>query len=924
MPCPPPPARLLALVLAASLLAGCTGEAPEDMLASARSYQAAGDSAAAEIELKRLLERDAESAEARLMLGKLLLSREDAAGAEVEFQRALSSGAPESEVLPPLAKAMLMTGKPRQVIESYGAKTLNEPAAHAELQTAVAAAHWGLGQYEKAALTIDAALRAAPDSAVAAIEKARMKALGGDTEDALRLLEGVLSRDPGNADASVAKAHLLWLAKGDSAGALAVLREALATHPRHVQALAETVSILFRQGEVKPAREAFETLKKAAPTDSGTIFFEAQFAYIDGDLPRSREFLDLLLKHFPEHTSALELAAATEYRLGQDISAQAYAARALKLRPGLVLARQIMARSQLRMGNPEQALQAISPLLQGSALDAKSLALAGEIHFQMGDARRADEAFKRAVALAPKDAGLQARAAMAKLRGGQPDVAIRELEALAAGDPSAQADQALVSARIAARDWIGAGKAIDAMAAKIPGQPLPDLLRGQILVAQRDAAGARRSFEAALAKEAKFFPAVAALASLDVATGKAQDARQRVKAYLAARPKHEQATLLLASIPADDGTPAPDALQILTDAVRADPRSVALRLALIDAHLRNADLASALNAAQAAATALPNEAAILRALARAQLGAGQKRQASTTIYQLTALLPGDASLQLELAQALLADKDRDGAQAALKKALEIEPELGEAHRALAMMALQEDKADQALAIAREMQKNKTESALGHATEGDIQATRRNWAAAAPAYRKALDQSGASEAAIKLHTAYRALGRTADAASLVSEWEKKRPGDPAFRFYRGDLATNKGDFAEAEAHYRAVLASQPGNAMAMNNIAWLLQKQGKPGALAMAERANTTMPNRAPILDTLAGIQAAAGDIGKAVQSQRAAASADPANPDLKLRLARYQLEAGQRDDARQTLELLTELGSGYPKQAEVRALLKSL
>ncbi len=124
MPCPPPPARLLALVLAASLLAGCTGEAPEDMLASARSYQAAGDSAAAEIELKRLLERDAESAEARLMLGKLLLSREDAAGAEVEFQRALSSGAPESEVLPPLAKAMLMTGKPRQVIESYGAKTL--------------------------------------------------------------------------------------------------------------------------------------------------------------------------------------------------------------------------------------------------------------------------------------------------------------------------------------------------------------------------------------------------------------------------------------------------------------------------------------------------------------------------------------------------------------------------------------------------------------------------------------------------------------------------------------------------------------------------------------------------------------------------------------------------------------------------------
>lgn len=924
MRCPLTPARLLALALAGSLLAGCTGEAPEDILASARSFQAEGKTSEAEFELKRLLEREGESADARLMLGKLLLERGDGAGAEVELQRALSAGAAESEVLPSLARAMLMTGKPRQVIEAYGAKTLTEPAAQAELQTAVAAAHWTLGQYEKAALTIDAALRAAPDSAVAAIEKARMKALGGDTEDALRLLDGVLSRDPGDADASTAKAHLLWLAKGDSAGALAVLREALTAHPKHVQALGETVSILFRQGEVKQAREAFETLKKAAPTDPETLFFEAQFAYVDGDLPRARESLDLLLKYFPEHTRALELAAATEYRLGQDISAQAYAARALELQPGLVLARQILARSLLRMGSPERALQALAPLLQGSAADAKSFALAGEIHLQMGDARRADEAFKRAVAFAPKDTGLRTQAALARLQGGQAEIATRELEALAAGDASAQADQALVSARIAARDWAGASKAIDAMAAKLPGQPLPDLLRGQILIAQRDAAGARRSFESALAKDAKYFPAVAALASLDVATGKPKDARQRVKAYLAAQPQHEQATLLLASIPADDGTPAPDALQILADAVRANPRSVALQLALIDAHVRNADLASALNAAQAAATALPNEPAILRALARAQLGAGQNRQASTTMYQLTALLPGNASLQLELAEALLADKNRDGADAALKKALEIDPELGEAHRALAMMAMQGGKVDQALAIAREMQKHKSESALGHATEGDIQAGRRNWAAAAPAYRKALDESGASEAAIKLHTAYRALGRSADAAGLAAEWEKKRPKDPAFRFYLGDLATSKGDYAEAEAQYRAVLASQPANAMAMNNVAWLLQKQGKPGALAMAERANATMPNRAPILDTLAGIQAAAGDIGKAVETQRAAASADPRNPELKLRLARYQLEAGQRDDARQTLKLLTELGAGYPKQAEVRALLKTL
>lgn len=912
------------LVLVGAMLAGCGGESSEQIVASAQRYFDQGKNAEAVIELKRALERDPDSAQARTLLGRALLASSDPAGAEVELLRAREAKASDVQVLPSLARAMLLLGKAPKLIDSFGNSRLAEPAADADLRALIAAAYSQQGQLDKANETIAQALQADPRSTIAVVVQARMKARDGDVDGALRVLDSLLATDPGNAEAGTAKGYLLWLGRNDGSGALDAHRRVLAAHPDHVPAMAELVTIQFRQGKVQEARQAFERLRKAAPLHPETVFFEAQFAYVDGQYGRAREIVDDLLKFVPDHPRALELAAAAEYQLGHDVQAQAYAARAIKVNPGLMLARQVLARSQMRMGNASQALQVLAPLLEGSQADAQSLALAGEALLRMGDARRADDAFKRASALAPRDIRVRTRAALAQLQGGRGDVALRDLEALAAGDAGTQADLALISARIAAGDLRGALSAIEAAARKTPGQPLPDQLRGQVLVAQRDAVGARRSFEAALAKDARYFPAVAALASLDVVTGKAEDARRRVKAFLKETPAHGQALILLASIPAADGSPTPDAVEILAEGVRTNPREVSLQLALIQRHAQNGDHAAALNAAQAAASALPNDMAILQALGQTQFLAGQVQQAISTLRTMAAVQERNASVQMNLAEALLANRDRDGARAALKKALEIDPHLGEARRALAMLALQDNDVEQALAIARDMQKLPASSGLGHATEGDIQAGRQNWAAAAPAYRKALDASGASEAAIKLHTTLLAQGRSSDAQRLAAEWEARRPNDPAFQFHLGDLATNRNDLAAAEVHYRAVLASQPNNALAMNNTAWLLHKQGKPGALSMAERANAMLPNRAPILDTLAAIQAAAGEIGKAVETQRIAVRVEPRDPELKLRLARYLRDAGQRDEARQTLKILSDLGSSYPKQAEVLALLKSL
>ena len=122
----------------------------------------------------------------------------------------------------------------------------------------------------------------------------------------------------------------------------------------------------------------------------------------------------------------------------------------------------------------------------------------------------------------------------------------------------------------------------------------------------------------------------------------------------------------------------------------------------------------------------------------------------------------------------------------------------------------------------------------------------------------------------------------------------------------------------------MLDIQPKNALALNNVAWLLVKQGKPGAVAMAEQATTLLPDRAPLLDTLATALAADKQYAKAIEAQKRAIVISPQDNTLKLALARHYLANGEKPQARAELEALAKLGDRFAGQAEVATMLKAL
>ncbi len=915
--------RLTLCVGALVALAGC-GKSEDQFIASARALLDKRDTAGAIIQLKNALEKNPDSGQARLVLGQALLQGGDPVTAQIELFKALDAQAPEEQVLPSLARAMLAAGETGKLIAQFGDKTLAQSAAAADLKVALAGAHAARGNADQARAALAAALRFVPTHTGAIVLRARLDAAEGDSAGALRQLGEVLAREPGHAVAGLVKGQILLHVKNEPDAALVTLRQVRSAHPESVAAHTAVLGVLMQQNKRAQARTEFEQMLKVAPRHPDTLFYQAQFALDDKDYKGSREITQRLLVAMPDNVRVLVLAGTAEHLMQNYTLAQGLLGRALKLAPNLLLTRQMLAQTLMREGLPDKALEVLRPVIDSPQADAASLGLAGEAYLQSGDPKRSEAAFQRALKAAPEDVRVRTSLVVAQLARGETTAGLGKLEAIARGDPGTQADLVLVSARLRQGDVKSALAAIDALDKKQPDHPFAPMLRGRLLGDQGDQAGAAANFERALLRQPNYFLAVHGLAAIDFSAGKPELARQRFTALLKAEPMNVRAKMALAELDTQLGAPEAVIVTQLREATRLDPSQPQPHLALIERLLSSGDNAGALAAAQDAAAVQPNDTVVMDALGRAQIAAGASQQAVSTYKKLAALQPRTALFLLRLADAHTAAKDSAAAALALRQVLELEPGNLMALRGQALLAVQDKRPQDGIAIARRMQQRHPKDVVGFALEGELESKRKNWGAAAAAYAAALARGKSSDLAIRLHRCLREAGKAAEAERMAADWRKANPKDGVFLYYLGDMASLTKDWTAAEGHYRAVLALQPRHAAALNNIAWLLATQGKPGATLMAEQANALLPERAPLLDTLALALESENQLPKAVQTQQRAVALDPKDPMLRLRLAQLYLKQGDKSGARKELELLARLGGAFAGQGEVAALLKTL
>jgi cellulose synthase operon protein C len=910
--------------IAALALAACNSSTPQALIESGKAHSAKKEFSAAVIQFKSALQLAPQSTEARLLLGEALLASDDPTNAAVELTKALDAKAPAATVLPLLSRALLYSGNYKKLVTDYGEVALEDKAAMATLKANVAAAWGALGDRSKTQASVAAALAARPDHPAAQLMSARLLAGQEKFDEASAIVDGLLARADGNHEAWLLRGEILEFAKRDPAAAQRAYRKSLEIDRSYVPAHLRLISSLLKQRDVPAAKLQANQLRQALPDHPHTVFVDAQLAYLDRDFPKARELTQRLLRVFPNQQGVLMLAGAVEAEMGALVQSSAYFAKILSLNPGQPFARRNLAESEIHLGQYVQALNTLKPLLTSNPPMGEALALAANAALHIGDAAGAERFYRMAAKLDPSDVQIQTAVALTGLWSGDGSSAVTELRALAERTKDVYVDQALIAAHMKRREYDKALEVLDTMIKKQPGKAAHIELRGRVFMARNDLVAARQAFEQTLKLDPKMFSAVVSLANIDTLERKPAQAIERLSAAVAANPKNTVAMLNLAQLKERQGAPVADVKKLLQDAVAASPNVAEPRLRLIEFGVRKRLYKDALAAAQEALTAMPNDLQVLEAAGQAQMQAGDIEQAVSTFRKLAAALPNSPGPYLRLAEVYGLSGKRDQSEAAVRKALEIDPGSVLAQTALVNLLASSSQQRGALDHIARLKQSKPKDPMGYALESAVYVRARKTDAAVASLREGLAKTDSPDLAGRLYSLLLQSKRQAEADTFGAAWIKQHPQDAAFEYLLSVSEIARNDFKAAEQRLKRVVVAYPNNALALNNLAWVMVRLGSPGAVAYAQRAVDLMPDRAPVMDTLALALVADKQVAAALAVQKRAVDMLPEDNELRLGLARIALQAGDKELARAELKKLQQVGAAFKSQAEVEKLMQGL
>jgi putative PEP-CTERM system TPR-repeat lipoprotein len=287
-------------------------------------------------------------------------------------------------------------------------------------------------------------------------------------------------------------------------------------------------------------------------------------------------------------------------------------------------------------------------------------------------------------------------------------------------------------------------------------------------------------------------------------------------------------------------------------------------------------------------------------------------------------VPESAVAHYRLGIAKLAVEDYLSAETSLKRALQLKPKYEDARAALAVAEHRLGHYDEALKLARQLQKDNPKLATGYAVEGDALMAQKQYAAAASAYEKAFARHASGTLAVKWHAALSQSGRTKEANERMAKWLREHPDDTAARLQLADTLTATRQYQPALEQYESVLRQDPKNVLALNNAAVLYRRNNDPRALDYLERSYKLMPDNVAIADSFGWVLVERGKVDEGLEVLRKAATKSPANGDVRYHLAAALAQSGDEAAARVEVQRALSEDRAFRYRDDAKALLQKL
>jgi tetratricopeptide (TPR) repeat protein len=641
-------------------------------------------------------------------------------------------------------------------------------------------------------------------------------------------------------------------------------------------------------------RDQFAAVEYASAVKIDPKFGEAQFK-----LAETYERLGDLRAAFPAYIRAADALPAdrqaqlkaTQVLLlaGRFEDAKARAAALLAQNPNDVDALLLQASAMASLRDPAGATTQIEEALKVSPESSQAFARLGVVRLQSGEAKEAEAAFRRAVALDPSSVDAQlALASFLWAAGRTPEAEAILKQALAtqpqhflanrmlaglylATGRATEAEQPLkivadssktAAARLQLADYYSRiGRTQEATSLLIPLSSDPaTFAEAEARLAALDYAGGRvpeahKRLDAVLARAPNNAAVLVMKAQWLTTENKLDEALDRAKAAIAADPQSASAHFALAAVH-DRRREVADAIKSYSEVLRLNPRATAAQIALSRLSLASGDAPAALRYAEQARRAAPSSLDARAALARGLIAAGDLAKAETEIAELLKGAP-NAAVVHAVNGALQASRNNvPAARRSFERALELSPGFVDALRGLTYLDILGK--DPGRAIARlepEIAKQPTSGPLlvllarAHSAAKDE-------AKAEQALRRAVSvDPRLTEGYVSLAELYIRQGRIQEARAEFEGIGQRDPSAIGARTMVGMLFEAQGLWENAKKSYEAVVSSTDNAAVAANNLAFIYAEQGTKldVALQLATSAKQRMPDEPSVDDTIGWI-----------------------------------------------------------------------
>ncbi|MCB1723818.1 MAG: PEP-CTERM system TPR-repeat protein PrsT [Gammaproteobacteria bacterium] len=913
----------LAILLSASCIAQATSA--DEYVSQAKALFAKGEIKSAVIELKNALQKDPSHLRARLMLGELNLRNADGAAAAKEFGRARDFGAAPGDWALGYARALVLQGDFRRLLEELPTSLDLPDVQKADLLAMRGNAHLALGEVDQAVAEYDAALELHSGNPTARLGKAQVLLANGQHDEALEQLNQVLIENPGHVESRLVRGDLLRRMQRLNDAEIDYA-QAVEKAPNNPRARIGMALVHIAQRNIDAARKDLEVLNKIATGLPAVNYLQALVAYQDRDFDRASDELQVLLRVAPTNLQAQLLYGIVSYARGEYTLADDYLTRVLASSPGNQQLAKLVGAARLKLKQPERAAAVLQPVVNDDTQDAQLLALLGTALIQKGDNEGGSKLIERAVELDPDQALLRTQLAVGKFAAGETNEAISQLESAVALDQDViQADVLLVLSYLNNRDYDKAVAASMALEQRMKDSPIPLNLTGLAYMAQQKFNDARQRFEAAIAQDPEFLVARMNLARLALLEQKPDAADAAYDEVLRLRPKHVDALVGKAQLARTRGDAAM-AEEWLQKANQANPQALRPILMLAEIYLRQNEALKAINILSGLNPEQSNLSPVLRLRGMAQLQNGDYVSAIHTLKQLTDGQPESVEAWFQLARAHAANGDAEQSRDAFKRAIELDPD----HKTpvvplgLAELELRERRYQEALVIGDKLHQWFPDELYGLDVKAAAYRGMNDLDKALATMRAALERDRSAKRVEALARSLAVAGRGEESRRTLNDWLAENPSDGALWATLGQINQQMGrDDLALKAYEQSLKFIEP-NAVLANNMAWLYLPQDKNRAVELATKAYELAPSRAEIVDTYGWVLFNSGRKADGLSALQQAMIIAPRNAEISLHVAEA-LVGMQRDaEARPLLERIMREHPNTPYAESARALIARL